>query len=106
MPVDSVVQEAPLQHGAVSESVCREMAEGVRRRCGATYGLATTGIAGPSGGSKEKPVGLTFFGLTWERGDNIKHRVFPGGRADIRERVVFAVLFMLHRHLVEGGGDQ
>jgi nicotinamide-nucleotide amidase len=86
-------------YGAVSEVVCREMAEGVRRSCGASYGLATTGIAGPDGGTAEKPVGLAYLGLSWEGGDTIKHRVFPGARPDVRERVAFAALLLLHERL-------
>lgn len=87
------------RQGAVSETVCRQMAEGARQRCNATYGLATTGIAGPDGGSDEKPVGLTYYGLVWDGGAVIKHRVFPGGREDVRERVAFATFFLLHERL-------
>lgn len=58
------VQEATLTtHGAVSEAVAREMAEGARCATGATYGLSATGVAGPSGGSESKPVGTVFIGL-------------------------------------------
>jgi nicotinamide-nucleotide amidase len=85
--------------GAVSEPVCREMAEGIRKRSGATYGLATTGIAGPTGGSREKPVGLSYYGVSWGGGSDIRHRVFPGTRGDIRERVVWATLFLLYERL-------
>lgn len=86
-------------HGAVSEAVCREMAHGVRERTGATYALATTGIAGPAGGSDEKPVGLTYYGLAWEDGDRIRDRVFGRSREDIRSRVTFATLLLLHQHM-------
>jgi nicotinamide-nucleotide amidase len=87
-------------YGAVSEAVCREMALGVRSRTGATWSLATTGIAGPDGGTKDKPVGLTYFGVAWGGGDEVRHRVFPGGRDDVRDRVAFASLFLLYRRLV------
>ena len=94
------VQPATLEaHGAVSEEVCREMAHGVRERTGATYALATTGIAGPGGGSDEKPVGLTYFGLAWEGGDNIRHRVFGRDREQIRFRVMYSTLLLLHEAL-------
>lgn len=94
------VNESTLEcDGAVSQSVCREMADGIRQRTGATYGLATTGIAGPTGGSREKPVGLTFVGLVWDGGQRVEHRVFPGAREDVRERVGYAALFLLHDRL-------
>jgi nicotinamide-nucleotide amidase len=88
--------------GAVSEAVCREMADGVRRRAGATYGLATTGIAGPGGGTEDKPVGLAYFGLSWEGGSEIRHRVFAGARPDVRERVVWASLSLVYEFLSGG----
>jgi nicotinamide-nucleotide amidase len=90
--------------GAVSEDVCRGMADGARRRTGATYGLATTGIAGPTGGTAEKPIGLTYYGMTWEGGADIRRRVFPGDREDVRERAAHAVLFLLYTRLADTGG--
>jgi nicotinamide-nucleotide amidase len=86
-------------HGAVSEAVCREMADGARRITGATYGLATTGIAGPTGGTPEKPVGLTYYGVSWEGGADIRRRVFHGERNDVRERVAHATLFLFYARL-------
>jgi len=86
-------------HGAVSDVVCREMAAGIRARTGATYGISTTGIAGPDGGTKDKPVGLTYFGLASDDGEKIMHRVFPGDRTTVRERVAYAVLNLLYRKL-------
>ena len=59
-----VPQEMLAEHGAVSESVARKMAEGARRLAGTDYGLSVTGIAGPDGGTEEKPVGLVFVGLS------------------------------------------
>ncbi len=87
------------ENGAVSEVVCREMAEGIRERTGATYGLATTGIAGPDGGTDDKPVGLCYHGLSWDGGSEIRHRVFSGQREDVRERVVWASLYHLFERL-------
>jgi len=55
-------------HGAVSPEVAAAMAEGVRMRLGADLGLATTGVAGPSGGTPEKPVGLVYLGLATSKG--------------------------------------
>jgi nicotinamide-nucleotide amidase len=62
-----VRSETLAQHGAVSEPVVREMVEGVRRQTGADYGLAVTGIAGPGGGTPDKPVGIVFIALATER---------------------------------------
>lgn len=87
-------------HGAVSEVVCREMAAGIRERSGATWALATTGIAGPGGGSDDKPVGLTYYGVAWQGGTDIRHAVFPGDRDTIRQRVNFAALYLLYRELL------
>ncbi len=86
--------------GAVSEGVCAQMAEGVRAKTGATWGLSTTGIAGPGGGSREKPVGLCYYGLSWDGGEEVRRAQFRGGREMIRDRVVYAALFLLYRHLV------
>lgn len=85
--------------GAVSEAVCREMAEGVRARTGAAYGMATTGIAGPDGATPEKPLGLCYYGVAGPKGTEIRKRVFGGGREDVRERAVWAALFLLYETL-------
>ena len=98
-----VSQKTLDEHGAVSGAVCQEMAHGVRRKTGATYALATTGIAGPTGGSKEKPVGLTYYGLSWDGGQEIRHSIFPGDRAAVRERVNYATLLLLHEKLQTAG---
>jgi len=84
------------QFGAVSEETCTEMAHGVRRSMGATYGIATTGIAGPGGGTPHKPVGLTFIGVAWEGGSQIKRVMYAGDRSTIRDRAAHGVLWLLH----------
>jgi nicotinamide-nucleotide amidase len=87
------------QFGAVSEETCTEMAHGIRRRAGATYGLATTGIAGPGGGTPHKPVGLTFIGVAWEGGSQIKRVNYAGDRSTIRDRAAHGALWLLHDRL-------
>jgi nicotinamide-nucleotide amidase len=87
------------QHGAVSEAVARAMAEGVRARLGADYGLAFTGIAGPDGGSEQKPVGLVHWALASARDTEHRERVFLGDRAGIRRRAAFAGFDTIRRSL-------
>jgi nicotinamide-nucleotide amidase len=84
------------QFGAVSEEVCTEMAHGIRRRAKSTWGLATTGIAGPSGATPHKPVGLTFIGVAWEGGVQVKRLIYTGDRHTIRERAAHGVIWLLH----------
>ncbi|HOS93134.1 MAG TPA: CinA family protein, partial [Armatimonadota bacterium] len=75
------------------------MATGVRRLCGSTYGLAATGIAGPAGGSPEKPVGLVYTAVAWPDGvESAEHR-FHMDRLDNKQRASQAVLLMLHHRL-------
>jgi nicotinamide-nucleotide amidase len=86
--------------GAVSEEAAVAMARGARRRLGVDVALATTGIAGPSGGTAEKPVGLVWFALALGDGEMETRRLtFPGSRADIRERATVAALGLLWRRL-------
>jgi nicotinamide-nucleotide amidase len=86
--------------GVVSLDVVRVMADGVRRRSGTTFGLATTGIAGPSGGTSEKPVGLVCVALAWEGGDIAREYRLHGGRELIKYRAAQMALEMLRRHLL------
>ena len=86
--------------GAVSEETAVAMARGARARLGADVVLATTGVAGPSGGTQEKPVGLVWFALAF--GDveiETRRLTFPGNRADIRERATVAALGLLWRRI-------
>ncbi len=76
-------------HGAVSEQVARAMAEGALIRSHAAVAISVTGVAGPSGGSAEKPVGLVCFGLARTRKPAISERhIFPGDRTAIRAATV------------------
>lgn len=82
-------------NGAVSEPVARAMAEGLRRQSGTTYALSVTGIAGPGGGSAEKPVGLVFIGLAGPGGTQAIKPLMPGDRDHIRIRSALAAMNLL-----------
>jgi len=86
-------------HGAVSAEVARAMAEGVRARLGADLGLAFTGVAGPDGGTEQKPVGLVHWALARATGTEQRERVFFGGRLDVRRRAAFAGFDLIRRSL-------
>lgn len=82
-------------HGAVSEAVARQMAEGVRKRFGADVAVALTGIAGPSGGTPEKPVGLVYLAAAGTEGAIARRRQFSGSREEIKEAAASAALELL-----------
>jgi nicotinamide-nucleotide amidase len=84
-------------HGAVSAEVAAEMAEGAKRLCECDVGLAVTGIAGPTGGSSEKPVGLCYWAVTHPNGTIVRDRVFAGDRDDIQTLAAYAVLDLVRR---------
>jgi nicotinamide-nucleotide amidase len=86
-------------HGAVSRPVAQALAEGVRGRTGASIGVGITGIAGPTGGSKEKPVGLVFVALSDERGTQIREFHFPGSRDRVRHWATQMALEMVRRRI-------
>jgi nicotinamide-nucleotide amidase len=95
-----VPQETLDRFGAVSEETAVAMARGARERLGADFAIATTGIAGPAGGTAEKPVGLVWFALALQSGETETRRLtFPGNRADIRDRATVAALGLIWRHL-------
>jgi nicotinamide-nucleotide amidase len=87
-------------YGAVSEPVAKALAEGIRKRCGTTLGLGITGVAGPTGGTAEKPVGLVFHALSSETGTEVIKRTFPGDRARIRLFASQQALDMVRRRLM------
>lgn len=98
----AVSREALDAHGAVSAEVAREMAQGVRDTAGTTFGLSTTGIAGPEGGSDEKPVGTVFIGRAyaadWGTGGSyteVSRHVFDGTRLEIKEQIARRALSLL-----------
>ena len=91
--------ETLAKHGAVSEQCAREMATGVRKRTDADWGVSITGIAGPGGGSKEKPVGLVFIGVAGPNVTSVQQNIYPGVRSVIRERTVQQALVALRDRL-------
>ena len=95
--VDAALIEA---HGAVSEAVAEAMADGALRRFGADTAVATTGIAGPGGGTAEKPVGTVCFSLKRTDGPTVTRTIrMPGNRADVRERSTTLAMHLLRRAL-------
>lgn len=90
------------QHGAVSEAVAREMAEGARQETGANYALAVTGIAGPSGGTPEKPVGTVFIGLAGPFETVIERHLNPYDRETFKQVTAQQALDLLRRKLLVG----
>jgi nicotinamide-nucleotide amidase len=87
-------------YGAVSEPVAKALAEGIRKRCGTTLGIGVTGVAGPTGGTAEKPVGLVFHALASENGTEVVKRNFPGDRERIRWFASQQALDMVRRKLM------
>lgn len=86
-------------NGAVSEAVAREMAEGAALALGADAAVAVTGVAGPGGGSVDKPVGTVWHAATFRGRTVAELQTFPGDRAAVRERAAQAALFLLLRLL-------
>jgi competence/damage-inducible protein CinA-like protein len=96
--VDSKLIE---KHGAVSEAVVRAMAEGARARAASTYGLATTGVAGPTGGSDEKPVGTVYVALASGGSETVVRKLFyPTDRETFKQLATQAALDLLRRRLL------
>jgi len=94
-----VRQEALERVGAVSEPVAQQMALGVRAALKADYGIGITGVAGPAGGTAEKPVGLVYICVSSDAGDLVEAFHFSGDRAQIQQQAVREALRMLQRKL-------
>lgn len=88
------------RHGAVSREVAAALAEGIRYRCESTLGVGITGVAGPGGGSPEKPVGLVFHALASDSGTEVIQRNFPGDRKRIRRFASTMALDMIRKKLM------
>ena len=88
------------RHGAVSREVAAALAEGIRYRCESTLGVGITGVAGPSGGTAEKPVGLVFHAVASAQGTEVVQRIFPGDRKRIRRFASTMALDMVRKELM------
>lgn len=88
------------RHGAVSREVAAALAEGIRYRCESTLGVGITGVAGPTGGTAEKPVGLVFHAVASDSGTEVVQRNFPGDRKRIRRFASTMALDMLRKKLM------
>ncbi|MFB6266686.1 MAG: CinA family protein [Halodesulfurarchaeum sp.] len=101
------------EHGAVSAPVAREMAQAARDRAGTTWGVATTGIAGPTGGSEAKPVGTVFIAVahaadwgTQESYTTVDHHELDGDRLEIKEQIARSALSAVEREFDELGAAE
>lgn len=86
-------------HGAVSGEVAAEMAEGARRAFDCEVAIAVTGIAGPSGASSDKPLGLCYWAVSHPEATKVEHEVFPGSRTQVQKQAAYAALNLLRRSL-------
>jgi nicotinamide-nucleotide amidase len=95
-----VAPEVIEEHGAVSAEVARELADGARSRLDADVGVGVTGIAGPGGGTPEKPVGLVWLSVALPDGQELTRSVnLPGGRVDVRDRASTVAMHLIRRAL-------
>jgi nicotinamide-nucleotide amidase len=88
------------RHGAVSAAVAREMANGARKKFGADFAIAITGIAGPGGGTKRKPVGTVFIALADGSGTMVERKIYSTGRVQFKRDTTNQALIMLHSRLM------
>jgi PncC family amidohydrolase len=95
MQLLGVPEELLKKHGAVSREVAAAMAKTIRQRSQVTYGLATTGIAGPTGGTKDKPVGLVYIAISTKNTVVVKQYLFSGDRLTNKESSCTAALELL-----------
>jgi nicotinamide-nucleotide amidase len=91
------------RHGAVSQQVARRMAQGVRKAFHTTFGLSTTGVAGPTGGTKRSPVGRVFIGLSDGRRTRVKKLDLNGSRREIKKKSTEEALQFFYERLIHSG---
>jgi PncC family amidohydrolase len=96
IPLDGIKR-----YGAVSPQVARKMAQGVRKAFDTTFGLSTTGVAGPTGGTKEKPVGLVFIGLAKGKRTWVMKLNLEGSRRAIKEKATQKALHFFYEMLID-----
>ncbi len=94
-----VEEELLARHGAVSKQVAGRMATGVRKCFDTPFSISTTGIAGPGGGSKEKPVGLVYIGISAPFGTKTVKNIFEGDRQQVRKQTVNTALDLAIRNI-------
>lgn len=94
-----VDEQTLMEHGAVSAPVAEQMALGVRKALGATYAISVTGIAGPGGGSVDKPVGLTYIGVAGPTGVSVERHIWDGDREQNKAYSADAALALLLKAL-------
>ncbi len=103
----AVEEETIRWHGAVSSEVATAMASGARRVSGADVAVALTGVAGPAGGSEQKPVGTVFIALAKPDGSvEVKHRLFPGDRSQIQTLAAYAGLQLVRELCATRGAER
>jgi nicotinamide-nucleotide amidase len=90
------------RHGAVSSQVAKRMAQGVRKAFHTTFGLSTTGVAGPTGGTKRSPVGRVFIGISDGKRTWVKKLDLKGSRREIKEKATDEALQFLNEKLISG----
>ena len=96
----NVKEETLKKYGAVSEETAREMADGMAKRTGSDIAVVTTGIAGPGGGTEEKPVGLVYIGLYYKDEVYVYKNVFNGNRQKVRTKATVTALDMVRRKIL------
>ena len=92
------------RYGAVSPQVARMMAQGVRETFGTTFGLSTTGVAGPTGGTKKSPIGRVFFGFADGRRTWVKKLDLKGSRREIKKQAAERSLEFLYKKIIKKAG--
>lgn len=96
-----VKEETLNKFGAVSFEVAKEMCEGIAKTSNSNIGISTTGLAGPSGGTEEKPVGLVYIGVTINNDTIVEKHIFTGNRERIRRRATLTAINLLRKELLK-----